>query len=128
MKKRTFFIAGEFPSLNEYIAAERGHRQAAAQMKRDFTSVAQYAVTGEEPVDLRPPMSVTFVWYRKNALTDLDNVSFGQKFVLDGMVKAGIIRDDNMNMITKLTHECMVRPQETGVLVSFVSDLPHLRK
>ena len=118
----TYFIEGEFPTLNEYIHAERSHRQAGARMKAAFTDVAAYAMNEEEPVDLAPPLSVEFIWYRKNALSDLDNVSFAQKFVLDGMVRAKIIPNDSIKYISEIRHRMAIDEHDTGVAVTFTTD------
>ena len=120
-KKHThqYFIEGEFPTLNQYISAERSSKFRAADLKKVFTQVTQYSVEGEDPVDLRFPCCASFVWYRANLMTDLDNISFGQKFVLDGLVNAGIIPDDNLKHIIEIRHKVVLRPDNTGVEITF---------
>ena len=119
----TYFVEGEFPTMNEFIAAAYAHRQQGARMKATFTDVVKFALTGEDRVDLTLPLSVEFIWYRKNALSDLDNISFAQKFVLDGMVRAGIIPEDNIKVITEIRHRMgAVDQRDVGVAITFTTD------
>lgn len=45
------------------------------------------------------PCRITFVWHLKNKRKDLDNVAFAKKFILDGLVKAGTLKNDNLNNV-----------------------------
>lgn len=121
MKHQKYVITGKFPSLNQYIDVERGSRRAAATMKGENTIFVYYAMVNEPKVDLPFPLRASFVWFRPDSATDLDNLSFAQKFILDGMVKAGIIPNDNMKVIAELNHKLKVTPGFYGVEVCFTS-------
>lgn len=47
---------------------------------------------------------IEFNWYCANKKQDPDNIAFQQKFILDGMVKAGLIENDGWKQIRKLAH------------------------
>lgn len=49
------------------------------------------------------PVVLHFTWYMKNDKKDLDNVAFAKKFVLDGMVQAGILYDDSHKWVRGFT-------------------------
>lgn len=55
------------------------------------------------------PVIVTFAWHLmkrpKNRALDPDNVSHGQKYILDGLVKAGVLVDDSPAQVLALHHE-----------------------
>jgi Holliday junction resolvase RusA-like endonuclease len=44
-----------------------------------------------------PPQEKVYLkidWYCKNKRKDTDNIAVGKKFILDGMVEAGVIKND----------------------------------
>ena len=57
---------------------------------------------------LETPCELLFVWYNKDKRIDADNQSFAQKFILDGMQKAGLIANDNQKNIIGLHHQFRV--------------------
>lgn len=97
-----FTIPGELPSMNEIVKASKAHHMAYANMKKDYTALAQMSA-GNLPEMKRVDVVVT--WYCKNKRKDPDNVAAGSKFVLDGLVKAGKIPDDGWDEIRSLCHQ-----------------------
>jgi len=91
-------IPGEFTTLNQYIDKERGNRFAAAKIKKDETERAMYAMRGCEAARIYP-VRIMFSWYTADLRTDTDNISFAQKFILDAMVKAGILENDSRRFV-----------------------------
>ena len=49
------------------------------------------------------PIKITFQWIEENKRRDLDGIAFGKKFILDAMVKQGIISNDNRKHVTAFT-------------------------
>lgn len=89
-----YVIEGEFCDLNTYIDAERTNRFRAANIKRQETDRAAWSVVGKGKVT-EYPVIVTFTWYVKDQRKDVDNIDFARKFILDGMVNAHVLEDDN---------------------------------
>lgn len=101
-------IPGELSSLNPYVRAERGHRLAAAQIKREETDRVAYDAMAAKakPVPLRwYPVRLSFVWYTADERTDADNVCFAKKFILDGLVQAGILSGDGRKQVAGFNGE-----------------------
>ncbi len=93
-------IPGRFPSLNDYIAAERRNRHIAAKMKRDETKrVADIAANSDMPT-FQKPVHVYFTWVEPNRRRDIDNIAFAHKFILDGLVDAGVLNGDSQKYVT----------------------------
>jgi Holliday junction resolvase RusA-like endonuclease len=116
-------IDGEFETLNPYINAERGNRYAAASIKK--TETERVALEARlMPAINEYPVIIHFRWYRKNAKTDPDNVDFARKFVLDGLVKAGILRNDTCREISRLIADVDVSDEPRLI----VTIKPKLRK
>lgn len=47
-------------------------------------------------------------WYEPNRRRDIDNITAGMKFILDGMVKASVIKDDSQRYVKGVEHEFYV--------------------
>lgn len=90
-------IPFRLPSLNQYINECRKNRYAGAKMKKTVDEdIGWY-------IKLLPkyenPIKIHFIWVEENKRRDLDNVCFAKKFILDSMVKAGKLKDDNRNFV-----------------------------
>lgn len=97
------FIDYDFMNWNEYIKAERGNKYHANAIKQAEKNYIGYTVkqryTGKYPVTLtvRP--------HFQNKRKDLDN--FRLKGLIDGLVTAGVIHNDNLNCINKIIIEAV---------------------
>lgn len=106
------FIDYDFVDMNSYINIERSNRYAAAKIKREEKEFIVWTVKkrylGAYPVTLtvRP--------HFKDKRRDLDN--FRLKGLIDGLVAAGVIKNDNLNCINKIIIE-PVFSDEIGVEV-----------
>jgi Holliday junction resolvase RusA-like endonuclease len=89
-----FTIDGRLPGLNEVIRVGRGNRFGAAKQKRETQEFIAPFVP--RPIArLESPVTVTVVFYEKDARRDADNVlAGGLKFILDTLVALGAIQGD----------------------------------
>lgn len=94
-------IEGELTALNEFINAERRNRFIAANIKKKETGYCKEAAeaSGIELQEDIFPLAVLITWYVKNKRKDADNIAFAKKFILDGLVEAGILPNDNRKYI-----------------------------
>lgn len=90
------------PTLNKHDKANRGNRYQGAKMKKKATrhcflfikkAMNQGFKISSQPADLR------FTWYAKDKRTDKDNIAFMVKYIFDGMVDAGLIKNDGWKEI-----------------------------
>lgn len=117
--RASFTFRGRFPSLNEYIDAERTVRFKAAAMKRKYTDLVVEAAHNM-PAFL-DPVHVTFDWYERDRRRDPDNIRFGAKFVLDGLVKAGVIKNDTQRWISGIEDRYHVDAKRPRVVVTLTT-------
>lgn len=96
------FIDYTPPNWNEYINAERTSKYIANNIKQKEKQIAKLLsarkkYTGNYPVEVivRPHYNA----YRQ----DLDN--FRYKGLLDGLVSAGVLKNDNLKHIQRITLE-----------------------
>ena len=91
-----------FTFLNAYINIERRNKYAAAKIKRDTTYACYLMLKGKPKLDV--PCRLHYHWHVKSRRSDIDNIGFAAKFINDGMVKAGLIPNDNLMNIIEIKH------------------------
>ena len=100
---QTITIPGELPSLNAVLAGAKRHWSSYSSVKKQQTNKVHWIAKGQlTPVD--GPVDLVFTWTTKNRRIDPDNTSHGAKYIIDGLVAAGILPDDGRKTIRSLTH------------------------
>ena len=94
----------KFPSLNEYIAAERTNRYKAAKLKKEITDLVALACKSQK-IPKYQRARFRFVWICKNKKMDPDNVAYNCKGVFDGMVHAGVLPNDGWDNVKGIVHD-----------------------
>ena len=110
------------PAMNEVLNAKGnvfgcGKRRTSSYtvMKKKYgrmiaAELVMQQCVPETPYDMIEP---SFVWYEPHRRRDLDNISGGgRKFILDSIVAVGIISNDNLVHIQKMSDD--YAPSETG--------------
>lgn len=117
------WIPGELTDLNAYIGKERASKFAAADAKRRDTETCAGHARGCRMLDSigRPPYAVTCFWFRSTRKKDPDNIAFAIKFVLDGLILAGVLENDGWKQIHSIRHVFRHRRGADGVLVRLES-------
>lgn len=91
----------KMPSLNEYIRACRTNPYVASKFKKDLESKIGIYV-GALP-RMTKPVRIHFHWVEENKRRDLDNVCASKKFILDALVRFGVLTDDNRKYVAGFT-------------------------
>lgn len=102
---KQLLIEGELTALNEFINAERRNRYIAAKIKKEETGYCQ-DVAEKNELKLQEtdfPCALIITWYVKNKRKDADNIAFAKKFILDGLVEAGVLPNDNRKYVQGFT-------------------------
>lgn len=110
--KLKIFIDYDFIDWNKYIQAERGslyHANAIKQAEKNYI-----AYTVKQRYKGKYPVTLTVRPYFKNKRKDLDN--FRLKGLIDGLVAAGVLVNDNLNCINRIIVE-PIYSDEVGVEV-----------
>lgn len=89
------------PSLNEYINKCRSSKYAGAEMKLKVENDLGFFINQLPIFD--SPITIHFHWVEENKKRDLDNICFAKKFILDSMVKAGKLKNDNRKYVEGFT-------------------------
>lgn len=100
---RSFVIPGRLPSLNETIDVSRGDKYAAGREKAKYTEMVAWIARAAKIRKMnRVDLYVT--WYEETRKRDPDNIHAGVKFILDGLVVAGVIKNDGQRYVGNITH------------------------
>ena len=110
------------PGTNELIDMRGRNRFGYASLKRTYTELAMgYALEAAQACGWVAPegkVAVECSWVERNARRDPDNVEGGIKWLLDGVVKAGALKDDSQRYVARVTHEYAVDKERPGVGVT----------
>lgn len=88
--------------MNEIVAVSKKHHMLYANMKKDYTALVMISAQGLPKVS---KADFIITWYCENKRKDKDNImGGGQKFIFDGLVKAGILENDGWAQIGNVTH------------------------
>jgi len=97
------WVPATLPSLNEVIDAAKGsggRGLAYSKMKREWKDII-VALANRAHLPKFPGRVVfEFHWLEKDKRRDPDNIAAtGRKFILDGLVKAGVLRGDSWKFV-----------------------------
>lgn len=107
----------KFENLNSIINKSRSNPYYANKVKQKETEIARLHFVNKKLTSF--PITIHFKWHMKSKIADLDNML--PKSILDGMVKAGTIPNDNVKYIQKITHE-YVQDDKDYVEINFYSN------
>lgn len=118
MTEQSFDIEGVFPSFNTYIDAERGNRNKASKMKKQWQKVAILFLRSAKLATITEPVHLHFAWREESRRRDVDGVSaFAQKFIQDAMVVEKILPNDSQKWVKGHSHSYSVDRANPGVTV-----------
>lgn len=116
----TIVIKGELTNLNDFITTERRNRFEGARLKKDNTENVMWQTKGLEPIT-HYPLHVHITWITRNVRVDPDNTAFAKKFIMDGLVENGIIKDDSRKYISGYSDEYDVDATNPRMVVRLTS-------
>ena len=112
-------IPGRLPGLNEITDAARTSKYESANMKKAYTElVAWCAKSARLPHFDRVDLVIT--WYEPNQKRDKDNITAGQKFILDGLVTSGVLKNDGWKQIGDISHRFRIDKYNSRVEVELI--------
>lgn len=105
--------------LNTFINKQRTNRYVGNYVKQQETLKVSRVFSQhlDKFEDLKLPIRLDITWVMENRRKDKDNIAFAMKFILDGMIKAGIIENDGWNEISGFTHHFKVDKENPRVEV-----------
>ena len=102
------FIQYDFMGWNDYIRAERGNLYHANAIKQEEKRIV--SLTVKEKYEGDYPVTLIVRPHFKNKRRDLDN--YRLKGLIDGLVSAGVIRNDNLTCIDQIIIQAVISDTE----------------
>ena len=118
-----FFLDFPLPTLNEMIRTARGNKFASAAQKKKYTDLVAMEIMVQTEQPHFDAISLDITWIETKKKRDPDNVTGGGlKYLMDGIVAAGIIDDDDRDHVASATNRIAVSDSR-GVAV-IMSSVP----
>ena len=104
--KYRFTIHYRLPSLNEYLNKCKFNKHVAAQFKM-LHDRRIYDEVKNQLHDLKITKSVKLdiTWIEENKKRDVDNVYSAVKYILDALVKAEVLQNDNAKRVKDISNK-----------------------
>lgn len=104
-----FTIHGRLDGLNEYTKVSRGNKYASNAMKHRNEKIILEGIREAKlkAID-KYPVKLNITWYEPNLRRDVDNITMAVKFILDALVKDGVLIDDSQKYVKEINHEVKV--------------------
>lgn len=115
MRTETFEIQGHLPDMNTMIDAAKCKWGAYRDMKRTHTDRIAWTCKRIKPFN---KIDITVHWICKDRMKDKDNITAGTKFILDGLVSAGVIKNDGWKEVGAITHGFTVDKKNPRIIVT----------
>jgi Holliday junction resolvase RusA-like endonuclease len=113
-------VKGQLADLNKHDQANRNNKFGGAALKKEQTDLVAWQLKGKPKITR--PCTLEFVWYYSGRF-DFDNIRFACKYVLDGMVKAGILPNDNQKWVLGFDGDTFIKvPKGQEKVEIFVSE------
>jgi len=109
-----FTIPIRLPGLNEIIDAAKANKHVYAKLKETYTDAVVWSAKGIKPFEAG---YLDITWYEPHRQRDTDNIAAGKKFIMDGLQKAGIIKNDGWEQILGFTDAFAVDKENPRVEV-----------
>lgn len=99
-------IPGELTDLNKFINSQRANKFGGNNIKQVNTDKCRNAFLLAKAAGFKVngPVFLKITWFCKNKRKDKDNIAFALKFIQDGMVAAGVIKNDGWKEIDGFSH------------------------
>ena len=109
-------IPGELPDLNQIISASKDRWGSYSSLKKANTQRVAFC-TKQATKRKYKRIDLEITWYCKDKRKDKDDITAGTKFILDGLVEAGIIQNDGWANVGEIRHKFDVDELEPRIEV-----------
>jgi len=114
-------IPGQLPGLNKVIDANRRNKYAGSKLKKDTEDLLCVYIRNQCKVKFNR-IRLTVEWYEKNRKRDFDNISSATKFILDALVKCGVINNDGWKDIYPEFNHKFILDRESPRIVIIIEE------
>ena len=103
-------ITGKMPSLNEYINKINSNRFLGNLFKQNLENELCKQITKQVReqgfnAPFKKPVDFYITYYEKNKKRDKDNIASSKKYILDALVKSGVLQNDGWKWVGNFKEE-----------------------
>lgn len=98
-------IEGSLIDFNSFQNQTRANKFTGAKIKRYETEKVAWACKACKLPKIKGLHNYIITWFVTNKLKDKDNIMFAQKFIFDGLQKAGVIENDGWSEVGDIIHK-----------------------
>ena len=121
MANNELILSFGLPSQNEVIKVAKRHYMAYASMKKKHTAEIGKELIAQGCIPDKPysRIDIECVWIESGRSRDPDNILCGGlKAILDAMVKQGVIKDDSIKQVNRIT-ATFERGNERAIIIKW---------
>lgn len=113
-------IDGRLPTMNEIIKANRTNIYVGSIQKKRYTNLVMMECMAQEiaKVDGKIDLHITFCC--KDKRIDKDNCIASTKFILDGLIKANVIKNDGWDEIGNIRYDFMIDKKHPCIYIELI--------
>ena len=115
--RQAFEVSGRLAGCNDYVRMCRANARAGAKVKRENQDIVLWCIRQAGLVPMRGKVDVKFTWIEPDMRRDKDNIRFAAKFILDALVEAGVLENDNWACVGSLSDDYLVNRSNPRVVV-----------
>ena len=112
-----FTVPGTLPTLNDIIKSARANKYGSNKNKKNYDDFVAWSCKASKLTKLEAKADFTFTWYMKDKRKDKDNIMAGQKFIFDGLQKAGVLKNDGWGEVGNISHRFEIDKENPRVEV-----------
>jgi Holliday junction resolvase RusA-like endonuclease len=125
MARYQIIVQGQFPSLNEFIDANRRGRgktnRGNAMKKESQNIISMYILNHMRKVHIDKPIYLKYRFYERSKRRDLDNISgYFHKVFQDALVRCGTIHNDNWHYIVGFSDEFYIDNKNPRIEIEII--------
>lgn len=109
------------PTLNDQIKSARSGWRVSARIKKNWTNKITLACRNSPRFEGK--VWLEFRWQVRSFARDADNIAASSKFILDGLVQAKVLKEDNLMIIQSPVIHWYERGKVDKVILTISSEL-----
>ena len=115
-------IKGQLATLNDHDNANRNNKFGGAKLKKEQTELVAWQAKKHSLI--KNPVTIAFHWHYSSK-HDFDNIRFATKYILDGLVKAGVLVNDSQKHVLGFEGDYFIKvPKGSEKVIVELSEYP----
>lgn len=117
-----FIIPGRLDGLNEYTNECRRNPYSGANMKKRNEKTIMSSIVAHRLTPVTEAVYLRFNWIEPNKRRDKDNIASAKKFIIDALVKSGILENDGWKNVIGFSDRFSVDKNNPRIEVEILTE------